>query len=146
MQWISKVGRTWRLLMCSVLFVIIAKRELCVRRKRRQCCTRVQSMTTSVHHGDGGGGDGGCDYDRPVETAGVDAADTVGFPNIDDHNLDPETRANVRENKCGVCLLLVLYTLQSVPLGFTMSIPIIVQNMRNSSYNDQVNVRNVQYR
>lgn len=139
MQWISTVGHTWGRLICSILWIIIAKRELCVRRKHRQCCTRVQPMTTSAHH-DGGGGD----YDRPVETADVGAADTVGFPNIDDHDHDPETRANVRENKCDVCLLLVLYTLQNVPLGFAMSIPIIVQNMQNSSYNDQVNVRNVQ--
>lgn len=113
-----------------------------MRRKRRQCCTRVQPMTTRAHHD----GDGGGDYDRPVETADVGAVDADGFPSIDDHDHGPETRANVREDWSGVCLLLVLYTLQSVPLGLTMSVPIIVQNMRNSSYNDQVNARNVQCR
>jgi len=36
-------------------------------------------------------------------------------------------------------LLLLLYTMQGIPFGLTLAMPIIFQNNKNVSYKDQVN-------
>lgn len=51
---------------------------------------------------------------------------------------DPPVKANPKGDKNNIFLLLVLYTLQGVPLGFSLAIPMIMQNMRLSSYKEQV--------
>lgn len=52
----------------------------------------------------------------------------------------PPEQTNVKGDKRNIFLLFVLYTLQGVPLGLSLSIPIIMQNMHKSSFIDQVNI------
>lgn len=47
-------------------------------------------------------------------------------------------KANSKGDKKNIFVLLVLYTLQGVPLGLSLAIPIIIQNMRLSSFKEQV--------
>lgn len=49
-----------------------------------------------------------------------------------------EVRTNAKGDIRNICILLVLYTLQGIPMGFSSAISIIIQNMHLSSYNDQV--------
>lgn len=51
---------------------------------------------------------------------------------------DIPVRANSKGDKGNIFVLLLLYTLQGVPLGLSLAIPIIIQNMRQSSFNEQV--------
>jgi len=51
---------------------------------------------------------------------------------------DIPVRANSKGDKRNIFVLLVLYTLQGVPLGLSLAIPIIIQNMRQSSFKEQV--------
>lgn len=47
-------------------------------------------------------------------------------------------KANAKGDIRNIGILLVLYTLQGIPMGFSSAISIIIQNMHLSSYNDQV--------
>lgn len=47
-------------------------------------------------------------------------------------------KANSKGDKKNIFILLVLYTLQGVPLGLSLAIPIIIQNMHLSSFKEQV--------
>lgn len=57
-------------------------------------------------------------------------------PMIEKHDTSGKAKAN--EDKHNIFLLLVLYTLQGVPLGFSLAIPIILQHMKLSSFEEQV--------
>jgi len=57
-------------------------------------------------------------------------------------NHNTPVKANIKGDKFNICLLLVLYTLQSVPIGFALGLPIIIQNMYYSTFNDQVSISN----
>lgn len=46
--------------------------------------------------------------------------------------------SDAKENKFNIFLLLVLYTLQFIPIGLALALPIIIQNMRLTSFKDQV--------
>lgn len=57
---------------------------------------------------------------------------------IEKHDVPP-IRANMKGDRHNIFLLLVLYTLQGVPLGFSLAIPIFLQNMHlSSSFKEQV--------
>lgn len=47
-------------------------------------------------------------------------------------------KANAKGDNRNVFVLLVLYTLQGIPLGFSLAIPIIIQSMHNTSFKEQV--------
>jgi len=51
---------------------------------------------------------------------------------------DTPVKANSKGDKRNIFVLLVLYTLQGVPLGLSLAIPIIIQNMHKSSFKEQV--------
>jgi len=51
---------------------------------------------------------------------------------------DTPVKANSKGDKRNIFVLLVLYTLQGVPLGLSLAIPIIIQNMHRSSFKEQV--------
>lgn len=51
---------------------------------------------------------------------------------------DTPVKTNAKGDILNICILLVLYTLQGVPIGFSSALSIIIQNMHLSSYNDQV--------
>lgn len=46
-------------------------------------------------------------------------------------------KSNVKLDKNNIFLLLVLYTLQGLPLGFSLAMPILMQNM-HVSFSEQV--------
>lgn len=46
---------------------------------------------------------------------------------------------NLKEDWSNFFLLLLLYTIQGIPLGFASAIPIILQTKKNVTYQDQVN-------
>lgn len=50
----------------------------------------------------------------------------------------PAVKSNAKSDIRNICVLLVLYTLQGVPLGLSLAIPIFIQNMHNSSFKEQV--------
>lgn len=50
---------------------------------------------------------------------------------------DTPVKANSKGDKRNIFVLLVLYTLQGVPLGLSLAIPIIIQNMHKSSFKEQ---------
>ncbi|XP_029343305.1 acetyl-coenzyme A transporter 1 isoform X2 [Acyrthosiphon pisum] len=50
---------------------------------------------------------------------------------------DTPVTANSKGDKRNIFVLLVLYTLQGVPLGLSLAIPIIIQNMHRSSFKEQ---------
>ncbi|KAL4098375.1 hypothetical protein QTP88_023000 [Uroleucon formosanum] len=50
---------------------------------------------------------------------------------------DIPVRENSKGDKRNIFVLLVLYTLQGVPLGLSLAIPIIIQNMHRSSFKEQ---------
>lgn len=50
----------------------------------------------------------------------------------------PAVKSNTKADIRNICILLVLYTLQGVPLGLSLAIPIFLQNMHNSSFTEQV--------
>lgn len=54
---------------------------------------------------------------------------------IDKHNIP--IKSNAKRDKNNIFLLLVLYTLQGLPLGFSLAIPILMQNI-DASYSEQV--------
>lgn len=57
---------------------------------------------------------------------------------------DITVKSNIKEDKLNIFLLLILYTLQGVPLGFSLAIPVIIQNVKSSSYSQQVcNFKNI---
>jgi len=58
---------------------------------------------------------------------------------VDDSNLDE--KPNLKGDWLNFFLLLLLYTMQGIPLGLTLAMPIILQSNKNVSYKDQVNIR-----
>lgn len=50
---------------------------------------------------------------------------------------DIPIKANAKRDKNNILLLLVLYTLQGLPLGFSLAIPILMQNL-HASFTEQV--------
>lgn len=53
-------------------------------------------------------------------------------------NHETPVRANSKGDKRNIFVLLVLYTLQGVPLGLSLAIPIIIQTIHRSSFKEQV--------
>lgn len=53
-------------------------------------------------------------------------------------NLESQAESNIKIDKYNICTLFVLYTLQGIPLGFSLAIPIIMQSIHSSSFKDQV--------
>lgn len=51
---------------------------------------------------------------------------------------DDDCPTNAKENKFNIFLLLVFYMLQFIPIGLAFALPIIIQNMRFTSFKDQV--------
>lgn len=49
------------------------------------------------------------------------------------------TKPNFKGDRMNYLLLLLLYTMQGFPLGLTSAIPILLQSMKDVSYQDQVN-------
>lgn len=49
-------------------------------------------------------------------------------------------KPNLKGDWLNFFLLLLLYTMQGIPLGFTAAIPIILQSNNNVTYRDQVNL------
>lgn len=49
----------------------------------------------------------------------------------------PVNKASAKRDKNNIFLLLVLYTLQGLPLGFSLAIPILMQN-KHVSFIEQV--------
>lgn len=56
---------------------------------------------------------------------------------IEKHDI-PAVKSNLKADTRNICVLLILYTLQGVPLGLSLAIPIFIQNMHNSSFTEQV--------
>jgi len=52
---------------------------------------------------------------------------------------DTSVKTNVKGDKRSIIILLVLYTLQGVPLGLSLAIPIFMHNIHNSTFKEQVN-------
>lgn len=52
-------------------------------------------------------------------------------------------KSNPKNDAFNIFLLLVLYTLQGVPLGFSYAIQILIHNIPKSSYYKQVNISRV---
>uniref|UniRef100_A0A2S2PG45 Acetyl-coenzyme A transporter 1 n=1 Tax=Schizaphis graminum TaxID=13262 RepID=A0A2S2PG45_SCHGA len=50
---------------------------------------------------------------------------------------DTPVKANSNGDRRNIFVLLVLYTLQGVPLGLSLAVPIIIQNMHRSSFKEQ---------
>lgn len=46
---------------------------------------------------------------------------------------------NLKGDWMNIALLMLLYIMQSLPLGLSMAIPILLQSNKNVTYNDQVN-------
>lgn len=57
---------------------------------------------------------------------------------IEKHVVPNQT--NSKGDKCNIIVLLVLYTLQGVPLGLSLAIPIFMHNIHNSTFKEQVNI------
>lgn len=55
-------------------------------------------------------------------------------------NPESPVKANPKGDRCNVCILLILYTLQGVPLGVSLAIPVIMQSVHSSSFKEQVSV------
>jgi len=56
---------------------------------------------------------------------------------IEKHDIPVKT--NTKGDKRNIIILLVLYTLQGVPLGLSLAIPIFMHNIHNSTFKEQVN-------
>lgn len=52
------------------------------------------------------------------------------------------TKANLKGDWTNILLLLLLYTMQSLPLGITSVMPFILKNKKNVSYQELVNLCN----
>lgn len=52
---------------------------------------------------------------------------------------DIPVKRNVKEDRHNIIVLFVLYTLQGVPLGLSLAIPIFMHNIHNSTFKEQVN-------
>lgn len=50
------------------------------------------------------------------------------------------TETNLKGDWMNFFLLLLLYTMQSLPLGFSAAIPIILQSNQHTKFKDQVNL------
>jgi len=49
-------------------------------------------------------------------------------------------KPNLKGDWLNFFLLLLLYTMQGIPFGLPLAMPIILQSNKNVSYNDQVNM------
>lgn len=49
-------------------------------------------------------------------------------------------KPNLKGDIMNIFLLLLLYTIQTMPLGLSIAIPIILQSEYNASYQDQVKI------
>lgn len=56
---------------------------------------------------------------------------------LEKHDTHP-VKPNSKGDKRNIFVLLVLYTLQGVPLGLSLAIPIIIQNLHRTSFKEQV--------
>jgi len=57
---------------------------------------------------------------------------------VDDSN--SAKKPNLKGDWLNFFLLLLLYTMQGIPVGLASAMPIILQSNKNVSYNDQVNI------
>ena len=57
---------------------------------------------------------------------------------VDDSN--SAEKPNLKGDWLNFFLLLLLYTMQGIPLGIAAAMPIILQSNKNVSYKDQVNI------
>lgn len=65
--------------------------------------------------------------------------DTAQIESLIGKNDTPvKVKANAKGDKRNIFVLLVLYTLQGIPLGFSLAIPIIIQSMHQTSFKEQV--------
>lgn len=55
-------------------------------------------------------------------------------------------KSNTKNDNFNIFLLLVLYTLQGVPMGFSYAMPILIHNMHKSSYYKQVSISKIIFR
>jgi len=53
---------------------------------------------------------------------------------------DSADRPNLKGDWLNFFLLILLYTMQGIPLGIAAAMPIILQSNKNVSYADQVNI------
>jgi len=57
---------------------------------------------------------------------------------VDDSN--SAEKPNLKGDWLNLFLLLLLYTMQGIPCGLAMAMPIILQSNKDVSYKDQVNI------
>lgn len=68
---------------------------------------------------------------------GNDAKMPAEEEDLDDFTL---AETNLKGDWMNLFLLLLLYTMQSLPLGLTAAIPIFLQSNKHATFNDQVNL------
>jgi len=56
------------------------------------------------------------------------------------HDSNAAEKPNLKGDWLNFFLLLLLYTMQGIPFGLTLAMPIILQGNKNVSYKDQVNI------
>jgi len=57
-----------------------------------------------------------------------------------DDDLNAADKPNLKGDWLNFFLLLLLYTMQGIPLGIASAMPIVLQSNKNVSYKDQVNI------
>lgn len=68
----------------------------------------------------------------------LDMIETTHTESLIEKHDTPATELNAKADFRNICLLLVLYTLQGVPLGLSLAIPIFIQNTKNTTFKEQV--------
>lgn len=53
-------------------------------------------------------------------------------------NNDFAAKPNMRKDKTNIIVLLFFYTLQGVPMGFSLAVPLFLQNIHNLPFVEQV--------
>jgi len=61
-------------------------------------------------------------------------------PAVVDDDSNSAEKPNLKGDWLNFFLLLLLYTMQGIPFGLTLAMPIILQSNKNVSYKDQVNI------
>lgn len=61
------------------------------------------------------------------------------------HNPKP-VEPNLRGDWSNLCLLTLLYIMQSIPIGLSMAIPILLESNKNITYDDQVKLQSTRVR
>jgi len=59
---------------------------------------------------------------------------------ITDDDSNGADKPNLKGDWLNFFLLLLLYTMQGIPLGIASAMPIVLQSNKNVSYKDQVNI------